>query len=74
MLINFNINMILRIFKSYLIINSILKILRKLKIVKSLDEFKIMIKIFKLYNILWFVRLVVDVLIFCIMLFSIINV
>lgn len=43
--------MILRIFKSYLIINSILKIFRKLKIVKGLDEFKIMIKIFKLYNI-----------------------
>lgn len=31
MLINFNINMILRIFKPYLTINSILKILRKLK-------------------------------------------
>lgn len=43
--------MILRIFKSYLIINSILEIFRKLKIVKGLDEFKIMINIFKLYNI-----------------------
>lgn len=51
MLINFNINMIRRIFKPYLTINSILKILRKLKTVKSPDEFKIMTKIFKLYNI-----------------------
>lgn len=47
----FNIIMILRIFKPYLTINSILEILRKLKTVKGPDEFKIMTNIFKLYNI-----------------------
>lgn len=47
----FNTIMILRIFKPYLTINSILEILRKLKTVKGPDEFKIMTNIFKLYNI-----------------------